>query len=220
MTESTQNTAPLPGRDWLSEAARRRVTAAIKKVEGVSSVEVVVTLKRASACYRHADYLVGAGLALVALCLYIFLPVTFTDDVVPLLEVLVFATGALLSASLPPLRRLLLGRAEMEAAVRAAARVAFVDQGVSRTTGRTGVLVLLSLLERRAEVVADVGVDPARLGEDWRRAPETLSRAAFGAGGGSEAFARSLEALAVPLARALPRAADDVNELPDEVVTA
>ena len=59
--------------------------------------------------------------------------------------------------------------------MRTAARAAFVDQGISRTRGRTGILVFVSLFEREVEVVADVGVDPVLLGEDWTRAVAALT---------------------------------------------
>ena len=93
-----------------------------------------------------------------------------------------------------------------------------MDLGVSRTRGRTGILVFVALFEREMEVVADVGIDEAALGlgADWRKALEEL-RSSLRPQPAFDRFAEKLRAIAAPLAIALRRAEDDVNELPDEV---
>ncbi len=98
------------------------------------------------------------------------------------------------------------------------ARSTFIELKVDRTSGRTCLLVFVSTFERRVEVVPDAGVDPAVLGPafaDAVRALEVTVR-------GPRSFPRFLDALRALgpiLAKALPRMADDVNELPDEPST-
>ena len=75
----------------------------------------------------------------------------------------------------------------------------------------------MSAREKRVEVVADVGVDEGALGPRWIEANANFDAAI--AGGSMDAFVEALRALGPILGEVLPRAADDENELPDEVAS-
>lgn len=197
--------------------AETRVRDAIVDVERRSSAEVVVALRRTSGHYRHADYLAGLVSALAALSVFLYHPEPFDFTFLPGELLGFFAVGALVSANFPPLRRLLTARGLREENVHRAARAFFVDRGVACTRGRTGILVYLSMFEQRIEVVADIGVDDAALGAVWEEARAKLTGASSLRG--LDAFIEALRGLGPALAEGLPRAADDVNELPDEVST-
>jgi putative membrane protein len=100
------------------------------------------------------------------------------------------------------------------AAVQASAHHTFVARGVHATRGRTGILVYCALSERMVAVVADTGVltaVPAATLANWAtQIEQALGRSAAHA-------ADAVAALAPVFAGALPRLADDVNELVDEV---
>lgn len=196
--------------------AKARVAAAIAELERQTSAEVVVALRRRSGHYRHTDFLVGGLLALALLCVFLYHPEPFDYTYLPLELLVVFAFGALISAYFPPLRRLLTSRRLMAECVRVAARAAFVDLGISKTRDRTGVLVYLSILERRVEVVTDIGVKEEALGAEWATAKAKLVDA-LARPGTLDGLLGALQGLTPALAAALPRAADDVNELADEV---
>jgi putative membrane protein len=207
----------MSAKTFFTPAAKSSVTAAIKAIEERTSAEIVVTLRDASGHYRHADYLAGLILALAGLCFFLYYPADFRVDFFPLEAVALFALGAASSAFLPPLRRLLSARALMDRNVLTAARAAFVEQGISRTRGRTGILVFISMLERRVELVADLAIDAEALGAPWKEAVSRLQQTMRG-DPELDRFVEALTALAPVLEAALPRAEDDVNELPDEVV--
>ena len=195
--------------------AKGRVAGLVAAIEAGTSAEIVVRLSAHSGHYRHTDYLVGLAVAALALVVFLFHPAPFPIAPFPLFFGVAFAMGTLLSAWLPPLRRALTREALLADNVRLAARAAFVDDRVSVTRGRTGILVYVSVFERRVEIVHDVGVDEAALGEGYRRAREALEtvlRSSLDA----DAFGAALARLGPPLAEALPRAVDDENELPDE----
>jgi putative membrane protein len=198
---------------FYTDTARQRVTEAVAVVESQTSAELVVVVHRTSGNWREVDLAVGAATAFGALLLVLFHPKPIPVVAIPVDVALAFAAGAVLCASLSPFRRLLLPRRRVEAQVRACARAAFVEQGVSRTRGRTGVLVYVSTFERRVDVVADLGID-AKLLEGSARA---LS-AAVARGADFDAFIEGLRTLGPALAGSLPRADDDVNELPDAPV--
>jgi putative membrane protein len=201
-------------RAFFEDATKTKAADEVKAIEARTAAEVVVSVRRTSGHYRHTDYLVGFGLALVTLLAMLFLPPEFDLEIFPVGLVISFALGAVLTPRLPGLRRRLTSRKLQEESVRTAARAAFVELGVSRTTGRTGVLVFVSLFERRAEVVADTGVDTAAMGEEWTQALAKLS-AAVASSESPEPFFEALRLLAPPLEQVLPRSADDINELPD-----
>jgi putative membrane protein len=79
----------------------------------------------------------------------------------------VAAACALLAGFVPPLARLLLNHRRAEGEVRQFAQAMFLRRAVFGTGGRTGLLVLVSLFERRVEIVADTGFDGRVADADW-----------------------------------------------------
>jgi putative membrane protein len=86
-----------------------------------------------------------------------------------------------------------------------------------RTTGRTGILIYLSMREHRAEIVADEAITSKVAPEVWGEAMAAmlaeLKQGRCGAG-----IAAAVERVGKVLAEHLPRQADDVNELPDRLI--
>lgn len=201
----------MAARDFASDDARARVKRVIAELETQSSAEVVVAVRPSSGDYRHIDYAVGFAAAFASLLVFIFHPRAMRSDVFPIEQALVFVLGAAVSRLLPPLRRVLSSRKRLDENVERAARAAFVELGVSRTRERTGILVYLSMLERDVRVVADIGV-PEDVAEKLSKALVPAVRDAD-----LSRFVSALGSTSKALARALPRRADDENELPDEV---
>jgi len=199
--------------DFFTAEARKSVAAAVAEVESCTCAEIVVVVRHRSASWREVDLSVGAITAFAMLLLVLFHPKPVPLIGIPIDVALAFLGGFVMSAGLPALKRALLLKAKVTEQARARAREAFVDQGVSRTHRRTGVLVYVSIFERRVELVADVGVPSDALKE-----PSRALAAAFAHGADFDAFVGALRTLRPALERPLPRAPDDVNELPDEPV--
>src|SRR6188768_2418481 len=128
-------------RAFFTEDARSKVAAVVAEVEAQTSAEIVVALRKASGHYRHTDYLAGILVATASLLMFLFYPEPFDIDLYPIEAATFFAFGALTSAFFPPLRRALTSRRLMDRFTGTAARAAFVELGISRTRGRTGVLL-------------------------------------------------------------------------------
>jgi len=156
--------------------AKQEARAAVEAVEAQTSAEIVVCLRGASDMYRDADYLFGFLVSLVALVGMLLLDRPFRLASYPASVVSGFLLGSVASANVAPIHRLLVSSGRKAAAVHLAARAAFVDQGVSRTRGRTGILLYVSMFERRVEVLPDVGIQAAGFGEDWKAAVAALER--------------------------------------------
>ena len=90
--------------------------------------------------------------------------------------------------------------------------------GQGRTTGRTAVLLYLSLAERRAELVVDESIHARVEHSAWTAAMGTLIEAVRH-GRAGDGMVAAIGAIGDVLAIHCPRSDDDRNELPDRVIT-
>jgi putative membrane protein len=86
-----------------------------------------------------------------------------------------------------------------------------------KTQGRTGILIYLSIGERRAEIVADRAIHEKVEPEIWGEAMAALIDEVK-AGRPGEGLALAVAKVGEVLARILPPASENPNELPDRVV--
>lgn len=198
------------------EPTKRAVRAAVADAEKMTSAEIVVTVRRECGDYRRADLEVGSLFALALLCVFLYHPEPFDFTYLPVELAAAFMLGAILSAYVTPLRRLLIPRSIRAANASRAAKAAFVDLGIHRTKGRTGILVFVAAFEGTVEVVADVGIHPKKLGVAWDEVVRKLDRA-FRLDRSAELFIDALRQLGPVLAKEHPRAHDDENELKDDL---
>ena len=201
---------------FLDGPGKAALTAAVEAVEGRSAAEVVIEVRPAAGVYLHADLLAGvlAGVAALAFLLFSHAPFGVVWLLVD--PLVIGAAAGLLCSRSPGLRRALTPARQRRRFVEAAARAAFFERGVHLTRGRTGVLVYVGLCERSAAVIGDRGVEAALPADLWREAQARV-RGAVEAGEAALAVAAAVAGLGDALAPYLPRAEDDVNELPDEV---
>ena len=199
---------------WLDERAQRAFSAAVAQIEATSCVEVAIAVRRSARSWPQVPVLVGmiAAWAMLAFML-------FSEPAFPLWSFLVDPLIAAVAAGgmarrTPTLTRWLTSPRARRMAVLAAARATFVERGVHRTRSRTGVLVYCAVAERQTTVVADDAVAAAVSAsglEAWEYSiTEAMAR-------GGESTAHAVAAIASTFASALPRAADDTNELADEI---
>lgn len=86
-----------------------------------------------------------------------------------------------------------------------------------KTRGRTGVLLYVSLLEHRAEIVADEAIASRVEPDVWGEAMTALVEE-IKAGRPAAGMAEAVRAIGEVLAGVLPRAQGDTNELPDRLI--
>ncbi len=201
---------------FLTPESKTALSEAVRAVESRCSAELVVAVRARTGSYLHAGLISGVLAGVAALAVQLFSPWIF-EPVWLLIDPLVIGGLAGLAAS----RSALVGRAFTPWRVRrerveTAARSTFVERRVHGTTGRTGILLYVSVREREAALVADLGVDPLAATDGWRRAVEEIERAVRDKEDGVAVAAR-LRGLAALLEPVLVRGENDVNELPDEV---
>lgn len=201
---------------FLTDAAKKALSDAVRDVESRCSAELVVAVRARSGSYLHADLIAGILVALAVLAGLLFSPWPFALAWFVLDPLLAGILGGLLASRLPAVRRALTFQQVRRRQVETAARATFVEKGVHATTGRTGVLVYISLLEHEAAVIYDLGVETLATTDGWRLVVEEIEEAVR-RGEDGVALATLVRALGDVLAPELVRSADDVDELANEV---
>jgi putative membrane protein len=201
--------------DFFSDEAKRATAASVKSAEAQTCAEIVVAVRKSSGRYGVLAYHCGLGLAAAVVSYLLLTPALYSPFAIALDGIVAFALGTLLAANLATLRRALSRPSTLDGNVHSGARAAFFDLGISRTSGRNGLLVYASMFERRCVVLTDIGVKPERLGARWTGSERDLAEAVKRRD--LSAFQRAVAQLGALLADAHPRSQNDVNELPDEV---
>ncbi len=180
---------------------------------GDSDAELGLVGRARSDPYRHADYLCGAIMAFVGLLLLLFLPVVFHQYWVPIDVALLFVLGAFISSRSIHLRRVFTTEKFRNQVVRHGAAAMFYEAGIANTSRETGVLIYLSLLERRLELIADRGVLKAVPARDWNKSLANLAK--VGRNPNLSDLLRELRELGELLKQYVPATGENPNELPD-----
>ena len=183
----------------------------MRELESRSAAEVVVQIRARSGSYAHADGRFAAALVLVSLAALVYMPLTVPPVAVLLDVIAAWLGGTAIAGRSATLRRLFSTRRERLEAVRTHAAAAFQIQGVANTSGETGVLLFVSLLERRMEVLADRGILRKVSATDWNAALAALQ---VERPIDAEGVLAALRALGAILERDLPAAEENLDELP------
>jgi putative membrane protein len=219
----------------LSEADHARVTEAVAKAERASDGEIVTIVAAGSDAYHDVSLHYAVLLMLLVPIWFAAVPQGWIDWAIGtflgwnfepgrrfvMLYLFVKMAGAFLLVRLllawMPLRMALTPGATKTRRVRRRAVELFRAGTEKRTKGRTGILLYLSLLERRAEIVADEAIHSRVDSEVWGEAMAVLIDEVK-AGRTGEGMARAVEKIGEVLANCLPPMLDNPNELPDRLI--
>lgn len=195
-----------------------RIRAAVAAAESGTSSEIVPVFVEASGAYPEAAWRAGTILGTVAVAAGDLLApdVIAAHVYTPLLVfAAAFATGFALTPLVPPLLRFLVSRASMAEAVSLRAEAAFTREQVFATRERTGILIFVSLLERKVRVLADSGIHSKVAEGTWDGVVAKVV-AGMKAGKPADGIVEAV-GLCGSLVRQHGFAArpDDTNELPD-----
>jgi len=191
------------------------IAEAVRQAESLTSGEIVVVIDRAASSYRTVPLV-------MALVLALFVPwplLMLTATSAPRIFLIQLVSAATLMVTLLWYGRggrFVPGFIKRRRAHDVALRE-FTARGLTRTRGRTGVLLYIALQERYAEIVADIGIDETIDQAVWRGIIEPLLAAAK-EDRLREGLIDAVGAVGSVLARHAPPAADDVDELPNKVV--
>jgi len=198
--------------ELLDPSAFAAIEAAVRDAERCTSGEIVPLLAERSDEYAEVRLAAAMLLALAAGVLWL----AFVPDrriwLVPT-QFGVFAL-AVWAAGVRPLLRWLAPHTWLAERVQRAAEHAFHQLGLVETRDRTGILIYVSLLERRVVVLADRGIH-ARVAEGtWNGVVEKIVDG-IRRGEADDGLVAGIKLCGEILERHLPRRPDDRNELPD-----
>jgi len=219
----------------LSDTDRQKVAAAITAAEANSNGEIVAVATPISDAY-HDVALHWALVPLFAVLAwaacrpsalvwwYDFLFGGWQPEptIGQLLTLLMFFaalkfTIALLILKWMPLRLFLTPGATKHRRVRRRAVAIFKAAAEKRTAGRTGILIYLSMGERRAEIIGDEAITAVTEPETWGEAMASLI-VDVKAGRVADGIVAAIECVGAVLSEHFPRSAEDVNEIPDKLI--
>jgi putative membrane protein len=218
-----------------SEADQQKVSAAIAAAEGKSAGEIVAVATPISDPYHDVAlhwalvplFAVLAGAAwcpsgltrIYHLLLGGWQPDPTLSELLTLVLVLAALafTIALLVLKWMPLRLALTPPATKHRRVRRRAVMVFKTAAERRTAGRTGILIYLSMAERRAEIIGDEAILAVTDEHTWGEAMAALL-VEVRQGRPGDGICAAIERIGVVLSEHFPRSDADINEIPDKLI--
>ena len=229
MSENRLSAAPLSPEDHV------RITAAVARAELRSAGEIVTVVAGRSDGYADVALAWSALVAFLALAALAIAPGFYMGIYDSLLAgwghewgpraiftlalgvaAIKFA-GTLLLQLWPPLKFLLIPPQVKTMRVHNRAIQAFRIGAERRTTGRTGVLIYLSMHERRAEIVADEAIATRVDPQVWGDAMQAML-SEVREGRVADGMIAAIDRVGAIVAEHFPRAENDMNELPDRLI--
>ena len=222
-------------RVYLSAEDHQRVSDAVAKAEARTAGEIVTVVADRSDGYSDVALALAALVSFTALALFALFPDVFlgiierfidgwnhdwTDrellGIATALAILKFLAAYLLLLWQPLRFALIPGPIKTARALGRAIDL-FKVGAERRTHGRTGILIYLSMLERRAEIVADEAIVSKVTPDTWGEAMAAML-VEIKQGRVADGMIAAVERVGAVLAEHFPRAEDDVNELPDRLI--
>jgi putative membrane protein len=204
--------------EFFSEEEKRKIEATTRNVESRTIGEVVVMVVESSDPYVEADLL--GGVLLCSLLSFILTALFFHSSIwyfVPMSFIFFFPSQWFVRKVIP-LKALSISGERKEDAVRRRVISAFYEHGLYKTRKNTGVLFLLSLLERKVWVLADKGIHE-KIGQESLNQFALLVSEGIREGRPCEALCGAIQKIGELLSKYFPMIPGDTNELSDDVIT-
>lgn len=202
---------------FFTEQEKERIRQAIVAAETKTAGEIVPMITTASARYTEVELLglvCGLFIGMVIEWLWGDPWESHYFQLWPVVGALV----GFLIGRIGWVKRMVISRVRSGEAVHMLALAGFTEQGLHYTRDHTGILILVSLLEHRVEVLADRGINQKVAAGTWDEIVHIVT-AGIKDGHACDAFCKAIERCGDILATHFPRQADDKDELPNRLVT-
>lgn len=214
---------PTLAQQFLTDEERRRIGDATRNAEGLTSGEIVPMIVSESHEYPLAPF---AGAVIFALPLALLLTPFIAAPLwlghrdmwifLGLFCLLALPAHALIKRS-AALKRLFLNKDQVDEEVREAAVTAFFGEKLYKTREENGILIFISVLERRVWVLADSGIDQRIDQRQWQEIVDLITRG-IRENRQCEAICEAIGRVGEILRSHFPITDDDHNELHDLIV--
>jgi putative membrane protein len=207
----------MTAKNFFSEEEIKQIESAVSEAEGRTSGEIVPMVVDQSYDYPRAE-IIGGGFFSLATgivlswafggeSIWIFLPIFLLG----------YFPFKLLIRNIPALKKGLISSAEIAEEVEEKALVSFVEQGLHHTRDATGILILISLFEKRVHVLADRGINKVVPPHTWEEIVTTVTDGIHN-GRTCEALVDAIRRCGDLLEESFPVKKDDTDELPNLIL--
>jgi putative membrane protein len=189
----------------------------IKSAETKTSGEIVPVIVKQSDDYLYSHYLCAL--------LYTFIGVILTfcealpkTQVSPIIYITIMAIVGYSLPKISSLKRALLNKKERDEEVNQKALQTFFTNNLHRTKDGTGILIFISLLERKVQILGDHGINKKVDQNFWNDEVDKLVQS-IKEDNLIEGLSQVISTLGDKLAEHFPIQSDDTNELKNELIT-
>lgn len=214
----------------LNDKNKKQIAAAVKKAESKTSGEIVTAFIKESHDYAVHEM----SFAVIVSFIYFVAMMFFVSDVQAWLQGMfwdytqnyliafygfsVFLVGAIFYflANVAAIDRLIVPKKVMQQKVHDRALLHYMESGIYNTRDHTGILIFISLLEHRVELLADKGISVKIPLEHWQQMVEQILTGVK-QGDFVNKLCLSVEECGTLLAEHFPIKADDSNELTNDI---
>ncbi|MFV8259679.1 TPM domain-containing protein [Bdellovibrio bacteriovorus] len=205
---------------YLSEADLARIEASISKVEETTSGEIVPVIVRRSSAVGH----VPLTLTLLLTLFLIIVEFPFSDwlwvtpwvYLWPVIVVIFFGLSQVLAKS-KWIQKVFVPEKDELDSVHRRAHLEFYLNRIHRTESGTGVLIFVSVMEKKAVVLADEGISKKLPKEHWDEILGMLGKQLHD-GKWADGFVAAIEACGKDLQTHFPTGAGNSNQLKNHLI--
>ena len=201
---------------YFNQIYYEKLAKAIAEIESVSQAEVVVIAKPLSESYLDCCLLVADALSFVTFTYFMFSPTLFGDSALYFAPLLAFCLGFIFTSRFNFLHRAIISNKRKERSVEIMARALFQKAGINRTTKETGILIYVSLLEKKVFLLPDRGIANSLSIEEWKKLNDSF-KSIFLEKNMAESLINKLNMCKEIFAKSLPIGENDINELPNNL---
>jgi putative membrane protein len=215
---------------YFKEEELKKIANAVKKAESKTSGEIATAFIMESGTYAVYELLFAVITTFLIFTISLF---CFTDienfikrffwdyssyNAVTVFGFAIFVIIFLLYfvANIQVLDRLIVPKRVMEQQVKERALRFFAESGVYKTKDGTGILIFISFLERKVELIADYGIAAKINQKEWDNIVATIT-SGIKAGNLVDSLVEAVEKCGELLAMHFPISKDDINELSDNL---
>ena len=205
---------------YLSDQEIQQISEAVKKAESHTSGEIVPVIVKRSSAIGHIPLV----LTFILLLLTLFAEFPWMNSPAlrpwlfmwPLIGIFYYILSHFIARAFW-IQRILTANVDEEMQVTRRAQLEFFLNGVKGTKESTGILIFISVMERRAVILADEGIAKKIGPEVWTTQVEKLTQK-LRHGEWNKAFLEAIEDCGKLLSTHFPASAHETNQLSNQLV--
>lgn len=198
----------------LDSKGAQEISAAVERAEKTTAAEIVPMVVRGSITTGHVPWL----LFFIAIPItWALLPLVLHDWIGEVLTVVIASLTAFIFKRFATVQRILTPDEDEIASVHRRALLEFHLANLPSTENATGVLIFVSMLERRAVILPDAAIAAKFSESDWDRVLKALL-AQIGKGNFAGGMQEAIALVGSMLTEKFPAPAHLVNELPNSLI--